>query len=415
MVWLQMRGWQFSSPLRGVIEVVDDAGKTLARTLDQPQTDPFLPFIVPRDGTYVVRVRDFFRHRGGPAFAYRLRITVPAPDFRMELDSHVLSVVRGKKANLRLHVHREGGFKGPIALIIDGLPAGVTGPVTIGPGQDRVELGFTVTVNPPIGISRLSIRGTATIGGRSVTHVATFRGQPGEQPIDRVLMAVGLTPPFRVVGGYDLRLAPRGTVFRKHFKIERNGYTGPLEVRLADRQARHLQGVTGPVLTIPADTNEFEYPVTLPPWMETGRTSRACIMAIGKVRDDGVEHTVGYTSQAQNDQIIAVVETGRLGLELGRSSVAAKPGATLVIPVSIRRGKGLKGPVTVELVVPEHIRGLSTAPRTIGAEQLAGNLVLKFAAEAGPFNMPIIVRATQGESSGPVTAEAKLEIVPQRE
>jgi hypothetical protein len=140
-----------------------------------------------------------------------------------------------------------------------------------------------------------------------------------------LLVGVGLQAPFKVVGDYDLRLAPRGTVFRKRYKVERNGYAGPLEVRLADRQARHLQGVTGPVLRLAPGVEEFEYPVTLPPWMETGRTSRACIMAIGKVVDGGEEHTVSYTSQAQNDQVIAVVETGRLALELGRSSLRAVP------------------------------------------------------------------------------------------
>jgi hypothetical protein len=138
-------------------------------------------------------------------------------------------------------------------------------------------------------------------------------------------------------------------------------------------------------------------------------------MAVGKVRDGGGEHTVSYTSQAQNDQIIAVVETGRMGLELGRGSVAGRSGATVVVPVSIRRGKGLTGPVTVEMVVPEHIRGLSAAPVTIGAGLTAGNLVLRFTTEAGPFNMPMVVRATLREPSGPVTAEAKVEIVPGRE
>ena len=94
--------------------------------------------------------------------------------------------------------------------------------------------------------------------------------------------------------------------------------------------------------------SEFEYPVTLPPWMETGRTSRACVMAIGKVKIDGVEHAVSYTSQEQNDQIIAVVETGQLGLELGRSSLAVKAGESVELPVSIRRGKGLTGAVKVD-------------------------------------------------------------------
>jgi hypothetical protein len=35
---------------------------------------------------------------------------------------------------------------------------------------------------------------------------------------------------------------------------------------------------------------------------------------------------VGYTSQEQSVQMIAVVETGRLGLELGASSISAKKG-----------------------------------------------------------------------------------------
>ena len=125
-------------------------------------------------------------------------------------------------------------------------------------------------------------------------------------------------------------------------------------MRLADKQARHLQGVTGPTLTVPADADEFEYPVTLPPWMETGRTSRACVMAIGKVKIGDVEHVVSFSSQEQNEQIIAVVETGQLGLELGRSSRGG-PGAAAPpsCRVSVRRGKGLKGAVKVEVVLPD--------------------------------------------------------------
>jgi hypothetical protein len=419
-VLLQIRGWRFGSPLRAVVEVLDDAGKILMQTGNtQPATDPELSFTPPRDGNYVVRVRDFFRHRGGPGFAYRLRMTVPEPDFRLELTGHVLNALRDSKVKrdrkppVRLHVRRQGGFNGAVELTVDGLPAGITlSPRMVGPGQTTVDLNINATATAAIGINRLTIRGTATVSGRSITRSATVAGEPDDLPIDNVLLAVSLAAPFKVVGSFDLRLAPRGTVFRKRYKIERNGYTGPLEVRLADKQNRHLQGVTGPVLTIPADVNEFEYPVTLPPWMETGRTSRACVMAIGKIRDGGIEHTVSYTSEAQNDQIIAVVETGLLGLELGRGSVAANPGGCVVVPVSVRRGKGLKGPVAVEMVVPEHVRGLSAGTLTIGAEQSAGDLMLKFAPGAGPYNMPMVVRAIVRQPSGPVTAEAKLEIVP---
>jgi hypothetical protein len=129
------------------------------------------------------------------------------------------------------------------------------------------------------------------------------------------------------------------------------------------------------------------------------------------VKEGGALHVVSYTSQAQNDQIIAVVETGLLGLELGRSSLAAKAGQTVSLPVSIRRGKGLTGPVKVELVVPEHVQGVKAASVELTGEQTAGALAVSFAAKAGPFNQPLIVRATLKTAQGPVTAEAKVEVV----
>src|SRR5580692_1223669 len=94
-----MQGWRFGSPLRGVLDIVDQTGKTLAQAgHQQPTADVPLLWTIPQDGTYTVRVRDFFRNRGGPAFAYRLRATVPAPDFRLELSGHTATGMRGGKA-----------------------------------------------------------------------------------------------------------------------------------------------------------------------------------------------------------------------------------------------------------------------------------------------------------------------------
>ena len=80
------------------------------------------------------------------------------------------------------------------------------------------------------------------------------------------------------------------------------------------------------------------------------------------MKDGDAEHVVSYTSQAQNDQIIAVVETGRIGLEVGKSSVAIDPGKSVAIPVSVRRSKGLTGPVKVELILPGHVKGVTAKP-----------------------------------------------------
>ena len=101
-----------------------------------------------------------------------------------------------------------------------------------------------------------------------------------------LLVAVTLPTPFKIVGDYDMRWLARGSVHHRRYRIERGSYQGPLEVRLADHQARHLQGITGPSITVPAGASAFEYAVWLPPWMETGRTARACVMAVGTIRDE---------------------------------------------------------------------------------------------------------------------------------
>jgi hypothetical protein len=242
-----------------------------------------------------------------------------------------------------------------------------------------------------------------------VTRIAAF---PGEPAIESVRLAIALPTPFKVVGQFVMGWAARGSVAKRRFRIERKGYDGPLTVSLTDRQARHLQGATGPTIVVPAGASEFEYPVTLPPWMEIGRTCRVCVMAIGVIQEpDGSKHEVSFSSINQNEQLVAVVETGYLDLTSEMSSLRAEPGKTVSVPVRVTRGKGLEGPVRVELALPAHVRGVSAAAVTIAADKNSGALEVRFdAMKLGPFNVPLIVRATLTSKSGPVTAEVKLDV-----
>src|SRR5262249_29555183 len=88
-----MRSLALGSPVAGVAETLDDSGKAVMRSA--PRFSDFL-FAVPRDGAYVVRLRDQFRSRGGPAFVYRLRIREAVPDFQLRPLSMTHSVVRGQ-------------------------------------------------------------------------------------------------------------------------------------------------------------------------------------------------------------------------------------------------------------------------------------------------------------------------------
>jgi hypothetical protein len=422
---LDLRAGRLGSPLDGIVTVHDAAGKQLARAeAAGNQLDPILSFNPPADGAYTVKVQDRFRGRGGPAFAYRLRVAKPAaPDFRLQIaadprtpgSGDAVTVPRKGQAKLKINAERLGGFKEPIALAVEGLPAGVTmDAATLAGGQASIDITFKAEAEAKIVAKRIRIHGTSKVNGKDVRRTVMAPGGRGEPGVDDVLLAVAMPTPFVIKGEYDMGFAPRGSLHQRKYKIERNGYEGPIEVSLTDRQARHLQGVTGPTIVVPAGVNEFTYAALLPPWMDTGRTSRTCVMGVGVIKDkDGNEHRVCFSSVNQNEQLVAVVGPGQLAMELERTSCAAIAGQSAAIPMRVKRGLNIPGAVKVELIAPAHIRGVTAAPMTLAADQDRGQLTLQFAAKLdGPFNMPLTIRATLIHDNRPVIAEQKLDVQP---
>jgi hypothetical protein len=407
-----LKASQLGSPLSAVVVLSDAAGKELARADSLASgADPSLRFTAPTDGNYLIRVTERFRNRGGPAYAYRLVIDhSPKPDFRLQLASDAVIINRGGEAKLRVNVLRIGGFGEAIALSVDGLPSGITASgTTIPANQPGIDLVFKACKHSQVCTAHLTIRGSAKPGSRN----ATLATVPGVPELDNVLLAVAVPTPFKVVGEYDMGWAARGSVHKRHYKIERGDFTGPIEISLADRQMRHLQGVTGPKITVPAGTTEFDYSITLPPWMETGRTCRACVMAVGKVKEaDGSEHSVSFHSVQQNEQIVAVVEPGKLDVTADRHSIQAVPDTAAAIGIGVVRGKGLHGDVKVELIVPAHIRGVTAEPVTISGDQVRGTLTVRFANPVqGTFTMPLVIRATLLDKGEPIVAETHVEVL----
>jgi hypothetical protein len=415
---LDLLARRLGSPLCGVLTVADAAGKELAHS-DGVDGDPALAFQPPADGTYRVRVGERFRGRGGPAFAYRLKVVSAAdiaPDFRLTLPGDALTLLRKGTAKLQVTAERFGGFNGPIELTVAGLPAGVTvKPATIRAGSAALLLQAGEAA--PIRDARLVVTGTATVAGRSVTRRAVVRATRALPGADAVLLAVELPTPFKIASEYVMTTAPCGGVYRRRYRIERNGFAGPITVQLADRQARHLQGVTGPVVTVAPGHDTLDYPALLPPWMELGRTCRVCVMAVGTIRDaDGREHAVSFSSTEPNQQMIVVVGPGRLGVEPAAASVRAEPNRVARIPVRLSRGKGVDGPITVKLVVPAHWEGVTAAPVAVPAGARDAVLEVRFGrAPLGPFNRAAVIRAVAGTPADPIVAEVNVEFVPDRD
>src|SRR5688572_15944486 len=147
--------------------------------------------------------------------------------------------------------------------------------------------------------------------------------------------------------------------------------------------------------------------------MELGRTSRSVLMLSGVVKDhDDSEHVVSFSSGEQNDQFVAVVTAGLLGVAPERGSIVAAPGTTTELRVRVSRAQAIaERAVEVRLLVPAHVQGVAADPVTVAPGQDEAVLRIRWGANAGPFNMSAAVRATTlGEGDAHV-AEGPIEFV----
>lgn len=378
-----MRASRLGSSLDGVLTLLDESGKAIATADDfsSGQTDPVLVTKLPADGMYTLVVEDRLPSRGGEEFAYRVRIVSESSDApRLTLPADAISLTRGAETRVRILAERPQGFAEEISFDLQGLPEGVTFTGNqLGKNQKQMDLLLKAADSAKLGTSVLRIVGKWKAGDQERQVVAQPARLPGDPPAQQVLLHVGLATPFKLKGDFETKYAPRGSVFTRKYRVERNGFTGPLWVELADRQARYLQGVTGPRLEIAADQSEFEYPFTLAPNMEIGRTSRTCLAVFGELADaDGKKHIVSHSSQEQNDQAIVIVEPNRLNIETTQLTVRRNPGAEVRIPFRLSRDVKLRGPAHVELLIPRSVKGLNCNAVEVPEGSNTGELTLRF-------------------------------------
>jgi len=419
-VRIAIRAASLGSLLDSVLMVLGPNGQMLAQADDiNGSPDASLAFTPSMEGRHQILVKDRIAHRGGLDYAYRLQIAVgeerPAVPFTLKVPVDVLNVDRGGKAVLRVDVQRFG-FNEPIELSCPGLPAGVTMTGgTIAAGTNQANLTFDAVPTAKPGGQSLQIIGTAQWNDQELRAVAMLPAQLGESPRDTLAFSVNVPTPFKLYAKFESKFSPRGSVYVRHYFIDRKGFAGPLEVSLADRQNRHLQGVTGPKIVVPAGVDEFDYPLLLSPRMELGRTSRTCLMAVGDVPlEDGTTAKVAFSSQEQNDQIIVLTGPERMEVSLDQKSLVVAPGRVMELAVTVQREGQLSNPTTVELICPPHLLIARAQPFTLAATEITGRLTVQFEEGAFPaINMPLTVRATTQDERGlPVISETLLEIVP---
>ena len=136
---------------------------------------------LPKAGRYYVHLADTQRH-GGPAYAYRLRISPPRPEFTLHVSPSSLSLPAGRVAPLTIHALRRDGFQGDINVLLKNPPPGFKlAGGTIPAGRNSVRVTLTVPKKAPPQPIPLSLEGRASVGDTTIRRPAI--------PSDNVMQA----------------------------------------------------------------------------------------------------------------------------------------------------------------------------------------------------------------------------------
>ncbi len=228
---------RLDSPMDSLVRLMDSSGKILAWNDDfedkdgylrrEPvflthHADSYLTFRLPRDGVYYVEVSDSQQH-GGEAFAYRLRLSPPQPDFALCVTPSSLNMAAGRAVPVYVYALRKDGFDGEIELALKGDAAGfVLSGAKIPKGRDRVCMTLTAPRKGFADPIQLQFEGRAVIGGQSVTRPATpsedlmqaflYRHlTPSQTLLARVQGARYVAPPIELADAAPIRVPAGGT------------------------------------------------------------------------------------------------------------------------------------------------------------------------------------------------------------
>jgi hypothetical protein len=225
---------RLNSPLDSTLKLTDAQGKQVAFNddfedpaagLTTHQADSFLMATLPADGPYYVHLTDG-QNKGGPEYAYRLRISKPAPDFALRVVPASLYVRTGSSVPVTIHAIRTDGFTNDISLAIKDAPPGCKlKPNVLPAGTNQVKVTLTGPFEPQPAPISLSLEGRAQIAGREVMHQVVpatdmmqafaYRHLVPAQSLEIAVTGRGRTPPVKVTAAKTKATKPTKTTTTK--------------------------------------------------------------------------------------------------------------------------------------------------------------------------------------------------------
>jgi hypothetical protein len=262
---------QLNLPLDTVLEIYSSDGKRVAEGDDYLQTkDSKLYWKATADGKFLVSVRDL-HGRGGERFLYHLAAEVAQPDFELHGEYYYAQVAPGIRMMWFAKITRLNGFDGPVEIVVENLPKGVTAqPVTIPKGMIHCAIVLTAAKDAPINASLVRVLGRARIKqtdgkevlvthrGRITCEQQSSGGGQARWPIQTQVVAV--TKPLDLL---EIKATPENITLKPGEKAE-------IKVNVK-RQPGFADPIT---LAMSFDYFSSKFGEQLPPGISVGKASK---------------------------------------------------------------------------------------------------------------------------------------------
>jgi len=392
------------------LELIDSEGISLAQNDDftASTVDASLTYKASTDTTIRAIVTGY--SIGGENHQYEITIKEEQPGFSLAT-SQTFQAHLGDKLTIPVTITSTGGFKEDVTLGLEELPTGITisGDAPIikgGAGKANIVLEVaadTATVAQAIRVIGRSAANTETgVAALSVVAKAPLSGNLASTDLDSnqtesILIALTMPAPFELnlIDKNRQRVVSRGTTYPAPFILNRNeGYTGIVRLVMASKQSRHRMGITGPILEVADGEREIFYPCFMPEWLTTDRTTRMVVYGYGEVTDP--KGNVRHIGKNADARITMIMEGALLKLNHSAGELTIIPGDSVEIPLNILRSSKLKTSVTLDLEMPEPLRGLIYCePVVLSADQQHHALLVNTKTDTRlSGTVPVTLRAT---------------------
>ena len=211
----------------------------------------------------------------------------------------------------------------------------------------------------------------------------------------------------------DVSKVHRGSTHLFPMLIERlEGFAGEITLEMTAKQQRSRQGLTSDEFAVPADAKRVEYPIFVPEWMETTKTSRMILNGSLKLADP--KGKVRTLLQRQELRVGILPDGAMMKLGHTAGEMPAAPGSELKIPLTLSLTSELREPIRITLMPSESQTGLITAePIVLETDRSKATFVVKLASDAKLIGEQTLqIRATAlKDGRWPVVSETTVLVI----